>query len=196
MQKLPAKYAYLRKEPLPPTMVRVALELLGTLEGAGTADNPTIIGWADEVARTCNRPYDKWAADFFNKDAIPWCGLFLGVVAGRTCQGRAERMPPNKYLAALAWADWGESVGPDEIEVGDVVVLVRHGGGHVFLALGVSEDGRRIMGIGGNQQNAVTIAEFDRKRLYAVRRPRYTSKPPGAQRIVLAVSGPVSVQEA
>jgi uncharacterized protein (TIGR02594 family) len=196
MAKLPAKYSYLREEPMPPVMVRVALDMLGTLEGPGVVDNPIVLGWADEIARTCHRPYDNWAADFFNKDSIAWCGLFVGVVAARSCQGRPERMPPNKYLSALAWAGWGVTVDPTDIEVGDVVMLVRNGGGHVFIALGVSQDGKRIMGIGGNQGDAVTIAEFDRARLYAVRRPPYNAKPTGARRVVLAANGPVSINEA
>lgn len=195
MAKLPAKYAYLRQEPLPPLMVRIALEMLGTLEGPGTADNPMVIGWADEVARLCKRPYDNWAADFYNRDSIPWCGLFMAVVAARASQGREERFPPNKYLSALAWSNWGVTVPPDDICVGDVVVLVRQGGGHVFLAVGTSADRKRVMGIGGNQGNAVTIAEFDARRIYAVRRPPYRERPAGARPVVVAASGPVSTDE-
>ena len=195
MAKLPAKYAYLRKEPMPPLMVRVALEMLGTLEGPGKADNPIIEGWADEVAKLCKRPYDRWAADFYNTDSIPWCGLFCAVVAARSSQGRPERFPPSKYLAALAWADWGVVTEKDDIQVGDVVVLVRKGGGHVFIAVGVSADGKRVMGVGGNQANAVTLAEFETSRVYAVRRPPYTAKPAGARRVVLSASGAVSSNE-
>jgi uncharacterized protein (TIGR02594 family) len=193
---LPAEYQYLRQQPLPPVMVRIALEMLGTWESPGTADNPVIIGWADEIERICSRPYDCWAADFYNKDSIPWCGLFVGVVAARACQGRPERMPPNKYLAALAWSSWGETVSPEDIEVGDVIVLVRDGGGHVFIALGVSEDGEWIMGVGGNQTDGVTIAEFKRERLYGVRRPLYKNKPKGARRVILPASGAASNNEA
>jgi len=195
VDKLPEQYSFLRQQPLPPIMVRLALEMLGTIEGAGDKDNPLIIGWADEIAHVCKRPYDRWAADFYNKDEIPWCGLFVGVAATRASQGRAERFPPNKYLSALAWADWGETVDADDIQVGDVVVLVRNGGGHVFIAVGTSPDGQSIMGIGGNQTNAVTLAEFDAHRLYAVRRPRYQVKPEGARRIALTKTGVMMTAE-
>ena len=195
MSKIPAKYAYLQREPLPPLMVRVAMEMLGTLEQPGSGNNPVILGWADEVARTCGRKYDLWAADFFNADSIPWCGLFMAVVAARTCQGRPERMPPDKYLAALAWANWGKVVPTSDIRVGDVIILVRNGGGHVFLAAGVSQDGKRIMGIGGNQSDKVCFSEFDAARLYAVRRPPYRTIPDGARRVILNPDGAVSIDE-
>ncbi|PZU60164.1 MAG: hypothetical protein DI547_03780 [Sphingobium sp.] len=41
---LDRQYAFLRQDPLPPAMVRVALEMLGTLETPGTEDNPVIVG--------------------------------------------------------------------------------------------------------------------------------------------------------
>jgi hypothetical protein len=110
--------------------------------------------------------------------------------------GPPRALPAEQYLAALAWANWGVSVDRNDIQVGDVVVLVRDGGGHVFIAVGTSQDGKYVMGIGGNQGNAVTIAEFDAKRIYAVRRPPYENKPAGARRILLAATGVVSTGEA
>ncbi|OAN57184.1 TIGR02594 family protein [Sphingomonas sp. TDK1] len=202
MWNLPSRFAFLRDEAELPAMVHTALDLLGTKELAGTANNPGILEWAKEINEICKRPYDNWAEDFFNADSIPWCGLFLGVVAARTCQNRPERMPPNKYLSALAWADWGTPGSThtppsiDDICLGDVIVLRRDGGGHVFLALGVSRDGKRIFGIGGNQSDAVTIADFDAERLKAVRRPVYNRRPAGARHIVLAEKGVLSVDEA
>ena len=195
MAKLPAKFSYLRQEPMPPLMVRVALDMYGTVETAGGADNPVILGWADEVQKLCKRKYDNWAADFYNKDSIPWCGLFMAIVAARASQARPERFPPDKYLSALAWANWGVTVPETDIIVGDVVVLVRSGGGHVTLAVGVSEDGKTFMGLGGNQADAVNIAEFPMQRVYAVRRPPYQNRPEGARRVVLSSSGVVSTNE-
>ena len=189
MPTLPKAYAYLREEPLPPTMVRVAVEMLGTKEGAGGVDNPVILGWVDEIARATGRSYDRWAADFYNHDEIPWCGLFCAVVATRTAQGREERLPPRNYLAALSWSGWGVSVAVDDIAVGDIVVLTRNGGGHVFIAVGTSADGRLIAGLGGNQKDAVTIDVFPTSRVYAVRRPPYRARPAGARSVTLALNG-------
>lgn len=195
MAQIPEQYSYLRQQPLPPLMVRIALDMYGTIETPGTQDNPIIVGWADEVARACGRPYDNWAADFYNDDSVPWCGLFMAVVAARSAQGRPERFPPNKYLAALAWANWGQSIAKTDIVVGDVIVLVRKGGGHVTLAVGTSDDGKWVMGIGGNQADRVNIARFDMQRVYAVRRPVYNVKPEGARRVTLSATGEVSTNE-
>lgn len=196
MPVVPKKYEYLTREPLPPRMVAEALKTLGVLESPGASDNQVILGWADEVAATCGGAYNKWAADFYNKDSIPWCGLYMAVIAGRAANGRAERFPPRSYLAALAWCNWGEPASEADISVGDVVVLTRKGGGHVFIALAVSDDGGRVMGIGGNQSDAVTIAEFSMKRVYAVRRPPYLARPPGSRRVVLRADGTLSTNEA
>ena len=194
MPTLPKAYAYLREEPLPPTMVRVAVEMLGTKEGVGRVDNPVILGWADEIARATGRSYDRWAAEFINNDQIPWCGLFCAVVAARTAQGREERLPPRNYPRALSWSGWGVAVAVDDIAVGDIVVLTRDGGGHVFIAVGTSADGQWIAGLGGNQDDAVTIDAFPTSRVYAVRRPPYRARPAGARGVTLALNGASDVR--
>lgn len=204
MNNLPKKYRFLLDNPLPPLMVRNAMDLLGTLEGPGTTNNRKIVAWADEVADVMPSPYNNWAADWYNSDAIPWCGLFMAVVAVRSSQGRPERMPPAKYLSALAWANYGEAVqwkGKEglrlgEIAIGDVLVFVRNGGGHVGLCVGVSKDGRTVFVLGGNQSNRVSIAEIAVNRLYAVRRPPYNQRPAGARHVRLDTTGVVSKNEA
>ncbi|WP_448585359.1 TIGR02594 family protein [Thermaurantiacus sp.] len=196
MPAIPSQYRYLLAQPIPPLMVRIALEMYGEVEYAGDANNPRILGWADEVARATGRPYDRWAADFYNADRIPWCGLFMAVVAVRSAQNRPERLPPNKYLAALAWADWGVTCDRHDILVGDVIVLTRQGGGHVTLAVGVSPDGKEVMGLGGNQSDRVNIMRFQTSRVYAVRRPPYRQLPEGARRVVVTPTGAVSTNEA
>ncbi|WP_448580423.1 TIGR02594 family protein [Thermaurantiacus sp.] len=196
MPAVPAPYAFLLQEPIAPLMVRIALDLYGTTEVPGAGSNPRILAWADEVASATGRPYDNWAANYYNADSIPWCGLFMAVVAVRAAQGRPERLPPNNYLAALAWSNWGVSCDREDICVGDVVVLTRQGGGHVTLAVGVTADGKEFMGLGGNQQDRVNIARFRTDRIYAVRRPPYRVRPAGARRVVMTASGPVSTNEA
>ena len=59
----------------PPRIVREAMALLGTLETPGTKSNPIIVNWAKET----NTKEDDW----YNADSIPWCGLFMAVVAQR-----------------------------------------------------------------------------------------------------------------
>jgi len=193
---IPARYAYLLQNPLPPAAVRIALDCYGTLEGAGGLNNPKILGWADEVARFQPSNYNKWAADWYKQDSIAWCGLFMALCQVRT--GLDYRAPPPSYLSALAWAGWGEPVKwkdanghllLENIWVGDVAVHVRQGGGHVNQVVGISSDGKYIQGIGGNQDNAVNIKGHPVSSLYAIRRPHYNVKPDGARHVVVSASG-------
>jgi uncharacterized protein (TIGR02594 family) len=193
--KLPAKFRFLLEDPVAPLMVRLAIGELGLVETPGSGNNSVIIEWADEVARTVTTPYAKWAADWYNADSIPWCGLFMAVIAVRASQGKAERMPPTKYLSALEWATFGEQVSIDAAAVGDVMVLGRKGGGHVTLNVGTEEGGRRFFGLGANQGDAVNIAAFDNSRLVAVRRPAYSTRPAGARRVIVGPGGPSSTNE-
>lgn len=197
--KIPAKYSYLRQAPLPPNLVKVALDMYGTLETPGTADNPVIIGWADEVEDLCHTKYSSWAADFYNDDSVPWCGLFVAICTSRTMQDRPERRPVDKYLSALAWANWGVAIpfkkDPKNICVGDILVFVRKGGGHVGICVGVSQDGKTVHVLGGNQSDRVNIAEIAIGRLYAVRRPPYVNHPEGARHVRVSSSGIVSGNE-
>jgi uncharacterized protein (TIGR02594 family) len=196
MAKIPSRFDYLLKAPYPPVMTRVAMGMYGTYELSGGADNPLILAWADEVAKAAPTPYNNWAADFYNDDAIPWCGLFQAVCAVRSSQGRPERMPPKSYLSALAWANWGVGVPKklDNVRVGDTMVLVRKGGGHVCQALAVTEK-NTFFGLGGNQSNAVNVQEFPFSRVYAIRRPPYIDIPDGARHIVMGSTGIMSGTE-
>lgn len=202
MAKVPSRYAYLNQQPLAPVMVRLALDLLGTLESPGTPNNRSILGWADEVNNAYpDRAYNKWAADWYNKDSIPWCGLFVAAVCART--GLDYRAPPKNYLAALAWADWGtpvqfkgkEGYRLEEIKLGDIGVLVRNGGGHVGIIVGVTKDGKNIIMVGGNQGDKVSIAEFPLSRVYAIRRPIYRNVPASVRHIRVDSTGQVSQRE-
>lgn len=194
--KLPRKFAFLMENPVAPLMVRLAIDTLGTLETRGGGNNPTIIGWADEVATVMPSAYARWAADWYNSDSIPWCGLWLAVIASRASQGREERFPPNKYLAALEWAKFGKHVDPAKAEVGDVMVLGRTGGGHVCLNVGMEIGGKRFFGLGGNQSDAVNIMPFDMSRVRAVRRPNYMVKPKGSRQVMVGPGGLSSTNEA
>ncbi len=189
---LPKAYAWLANEP-GPRMLSEALKLHGTLEKPGTADNPAIIAWADEVALTCKSSYNGWAADWYTDDSVPWCGLFVAVCAARSSQDRPERFPPAKYLAALAWAGWGVTVAKTDAMLGDVLVFVRKGGGHVGLYVG--EDATSFHVLGGNQSDAVTISRIDKKRLYAVRRPSYRVQPANVRKVHLSTGGKLSTNE-
>jgi uncharacterized protein (TIGR02594 family) len=188
---LPAHYRWLDAEP-GPRMIREALKEFGTLEAPGEADNPKIIGWQDELeVAGLGRLY----AGVYRRDAIPWCGLFMAVIAHRAnIERRPERNPPRHYLAALEWASFGTSIPKGAAALGDVLVFKRKGGGHVGLYVG--HDASAFHVLGGNQSDRVTISRLSKRRLVAVRRPAYRAQPTNVRPIALAASGSLSVNEA
>lgn len=178
MSKLPNKYSYLLAADMPLT-IRKAMELYGTLETAGTANNPVIIAWAKEVGQD--------VANVYKADSIPWCGLFAAVVAKRA--GKAVVKSP---LWALSWSNFGQEVlNPG---LGDVLVFTRNGGGHVGFYVG--EDATCYHVLGGNQSDSVNIARINKARLYTARRPSYKLAPSTVKAVALHASGAVSTNEA
>ena len=140
----------------PPRMVREAMALLGTLETQGTKSNPIIVNWAKET----NTKEDDW----YNTDSIPWCGLFMAVVAQR-----ADWEVVKEPLRAKAWEKFGKQV--NEAVLGDILVFSRSGGGHVGLYVGESD--KTYFVLGGNQGDKVSIVEIAKSRIYSINRPNY-----------------------
>lgn len=190
MKPLPAAYRWIDAVEGAPLMITAARMLYGTIEGPGDMDNPTIVGWAKEIADAAPSAYANWAVDFFNRDAIPWCGVAAAIFAVR-----AGKTPPSGYLAALSWAAFGRAVRLADAALGDVLVFTRSGGGHVGLYVG--EDDTAFHVIGGNQSDAVTIKRIEKSRLYAVRRPAWKrAQPLGVVKHHLAANGQLSRNEA
>ncbi len=175
---LPSRYGWLAREP-GPKMIVEALKLYGTLETPGSANNPTIIAWAKEVGGEVE--------DIYKADSIPWCGLFMAVVAKR-----AGKEIPAHPLWALSWSAFGAKSAAAAL--GDVLVFVRNGGGHVGLYVG--EDASAFHVLGGNQSDRVCITRVAKGRLYAARRPLYRIPPANVRPIYLDATGALSLNEA
>lgn len=170
--RLPETYRWLEVEP-GPRMLREALALYGTKERAGSANNPEILRWAEETGQ----------ASVYNADSMPWCGLFVAV-----CAKRAEWEPVRNPLWALNWVRW-EAKAP-WAGLGDVLVFVRDGGGHVGLYVG--EDSEAFHVLGGNQGDSVSIVRIAKKRLVGVRRPKWrVAQPEGVKRVQVSATGVV-----
>lgn len=174
---IPDQYLYLMKEN-GPRMLREGLRLYGTMEVKGNGDNPTIIAWAKEVGGETARVYTR--------DAIPWCGLYMAVVAKR-----AGKSLPENPLLALSWSAWGKPI--KDPELGDAVIFVRDGGGHVGIYVG--EDLETYHILGGNQADQVNITRIRKRRMYGARRPYYDKQPSNVRRIYVGADGPISVNE-
>lgn len=175
--QLPQQYRWLNDVATPPRMIQEALKLFGTIETPGAGNNPTIIAWAKEAG----------LQKVYTADAVPWCGLFMAVVAYR-----AGKFPPTSPLWALSWSKFGVEAGQPRL--GDVLTFTRKGGGHVGLYVGEDQNAYHVLG--GNQGDAVSFTRIGKERLHRVRRPPYKVMPASAQPIILGANGPVSTNEA
>ena len=170
MTALPAKYAWLNDEP-GPRMLREAIALYGTLEKPGSANSPTIMGWAKE----CD-------LGLYSADAIPWCGLYMAV-----CAKRAGWARPPSPLWARDWAKWGNPRAGGAM-LGDVLVFPRGSGGHVALYVG--EDRTHYHILGGNQDDMVNIVRKAKTPILAIRQaPWRIAQPPNVRKVMLTSTG-------
>lgn len=179
---LPNQYKWLENEKAPKMLVE-ALSHYGTIEVPGKGNNPKILAWAKEVGGK--------VADVYLADEIPWCGLFMAVVAKRT-----NRPVVKDPLWALNWGTYGSKI--DNPELGDVLVFVRttsegKKAGHVGLYVGEDADAYHVLG--GNTSDAVSITRIAKSRLYAARRTNYNIKPSNVRKIVLSKTGKLSENE-
>lgn len=181
---LPADYSWLNDVRGLPRTIRVAFKEFGVAEVVGRGSSRTIIGWRDEL----NQAGAKISG--FSDDDIPWCGLFVAIVAYRR-MGCAEEVVKNP-LWARNWSRYGvKELKPG---LGDVLVFSRGSGGHVGFYVG--EDTRCLHVLGGNQGNKVSIARISKGRLLACRRPPYKVQPRGVKPYFLAPQGELSTNEA
>lgn len=179
MKKLPTAYAWLANESGPRMLVE-ALKLYGTTEKAGSANNPVILHWAEELGMKD-----------YTADSIPWCGLFIAKVAHEAGKDVAQGA-----LMARSWLRWGaESKTP---ALGDVLVFWRGSrrgiSGHVGLYVG--EDAQAYHVLGGNQGDAVSIVRISKSRLLGARRQYRVGPPANVRRVRLMANGGLSGNEA
>lgn len=95
-------------------------------------------------------------------DETPWCAAFVGACLERT------GFVSTRFESASSYRTWGVKL--EHPEVGAVAVIARPGGAHVFFVVG-RDAGGNIVGLGGNQSDAVGFATFDRSAIQAYRWP-------------------------
>jgi uncharacterized protein (TIGR02594 family) len=156
--------------------VEEAYKHKGVREIPGAPTEPRIAGWL--------RSLRAWWTD----DETPWCGVFVAAVM----QACGIKLPRHWYRAK-GWLDWGERMATPC--VGAVVVFERQGGGHVAICVGQDQNGR-LMCIGGNQGNAVSVAPFERSRVVGYRWPPGMPPPALALLPMIASTAASSSREA
>lgn len=134
-----------------PIWLALAREDIGLRELPGAPTEPRISVWLKRLG--------AWWRD----DETPWCGT--AVAAWMVASGVK---PSRAWYRAKDWLNWGAPL--DNPVEGCVVIFGREGGGHVGIVAGQDDRGR-LMVLGGNQGNAVSIAPFERGRVLGYRWP-------------------------
>lgn len=136
-----------------PPWLEAAWRELGEREAKGGRPNPRIVS----LYRDAGHPGIK-------SDATAWCAAFVGACLERTA------MASTRSLLARSYLDWGSPIA--EFRLGAVAVLSRTSDpalGHVGFLIG--ETGDKLLLLGGNQSDSVSVAAFDRRRLLGMRWP-------------------------
>ena len=156
--------------------------------GKREVPGPGVNAWIKDLWH--GLPGGKWFWNHYGQDdsKLPWCGAF---VAG--CLKAAGATTPQRYSSALAWLDWG--VRLQHPTVGCVVIFKRAGGGHVGFVAGRNQRGQLLV-LGGNQNDAVSIAPFAEDRIVGYRWPTGAPLPPVFAMPVLAINSALSTNEA
>lgn len=142
-----------------PAWVAEARKHIGQKEVPGGASNP----WLEAMWRKLKGGLWFWRAYGQDDSKLPWCGSFVAY-----CLQVVGIEPANKYAAAKEWLNWGSPLRYPL--TGCVVVFTREGGGHVGFVVGIDER-QRLMVLGGNQGDKVSIAPFERYRVAGYRWP-------------------------
>jgi uncharacterized protein (TIGR02594 family) len=136
-----------------PAWLAVAFDEVGTKEIPGDGHNPRII------------EYHQTTTLKATEDEVPWCSSFANWVM------KQIGVRGTGSAAARSWQTWGRPLS--QPVYGCVVVMRRGknpGAGHVGFYLGdVGHDYIRILG--GNQGDAVTVANFKRSSVIGYRWP-------------------------
>ena len=131
-----------------PVWIRWARSRLGQKEVPGPGDNPEIAAWY----RVTTLPEELW------HDATAWCSVFC--CAAMELNG----IKSTRSALAFSWRNWGKKVATPQ--KGDIAIFSFS---HVAFYLSGHGTGS-ISCLGGNQSNAVTIANFKESSVEQYRR--------------------------
>ena len=135
-----------------PRWLDLARAEIGTKEAPGYANNPVV------------QKYYEDAGSGKLPDSVPWCAAFVGAMLKRA------GVSPSGYLAARSYLKWGQKL--TKPIPGAIVVFSRGSSpsqGHV--AFFEQDKGNSIRVLGGNQNDAVTRANYPKSRVLGYRWP-------------------------
>lgn len=122
--------------------IATAKKYLGTREIPGKPTNANISYWLKKLG--------AWWRD----DETAWCGVFVGF-----CLKDAGVEIPKQWYRALAYKDDKRRLSAPCY--GCVAVKSRQGGGHVCFVVGRDKKTGKLVCLGGNQGDSVSLALYD-----------------------------------
>jgi uncharacterized protein (TIGR02594 family) len=142
--------------------LKLAREEIGVKEFAGPESNPKIMAYFRAAKAS-------WPKD----DSVPWNSAFVAWVYSQL------GIEGTNSLGARSWLLWGSPV--TKPIVGSIAILSRgtnppgpdviDAPGHVGFLIGVDEDEDKVLILGGNQDNSVSVARFPTSRVLGYRWP-------------------------
>lgn len=145
-------------------------------------DNAKLSAWLKSDGKTLGNPAK-----------MPWCGDFVDTALAR---GLPKEPRPGALGVNPYWAlNWGLLGAPCAPCYGAVVTFKRPGGGHVGFLVGISEDRKFYLVLGGNQSNRVSRTWIAVSRAQATRWPS-TYPNPKTPLPVFKKTGAASTNEA
>lgn len=155
-----------------PSWIIEARKMIGTHETLGNKDNPEVVKLFQDAGHS-----------EVVHDETPWCAAFVGAMLKRSGHSGTGS------LWALDYEKWGQKL--NDLAVGAIATKKRKNeagkiiGGHVFFVVGWEHD--NVYALGGNQQDSVSIQEYPRSVITALRWP-IDAPLPNQQPTVLAIS--------
>lgn len=147
-----------------PPWLTEARKYIGTREIPGEKYHPKIFEWWRAIKR-----------GGIKSDEVPWCAAFVGGCL------EAVGIISSRYESAKSYLGWGVQLHAPV--VGCIAVFSRAGGGHVGFV--VADDGNgRLMILGGNQADRVSIVPFDKGRVVDYRWPTSVPVPTQPLRVI------------
>lgn len=134
-----------------PKWIELGRGLIGLHEVKGTQHSPEILAMWKDIRR-----------GGIKDDETPWCAAFAGAMLERA------GIQSSRFESAKSYLDWGIKLASPVY--GCVVVFTRDGGGHVGFVVGKDASGRLLV-LGGNQGDAVSIKAFQLDRVSGYRWP-------------------------
>jgi len=132
-----------------PAWIRKAETYIDQKEIKGVKHNPLIVSMWKWIKR-----------GGIKNDEVPWCAAFVGACLEQV------GIVSSRFESAKSYLNWGYELASPQY--GCVVVFGRDGGGHVGFVVGQDKKGR-LMVLGGNQGDKVSIAPFDKSRVLGYR---------------------------